>query len=46
VAAVNHTYLIKLEQGARYPGLDIIAKLSTEIEFKPAEFFLGTIWHR
>jgi hypothetical protein len=43
---VNRTYPSKLEKGASYPGLEIIAKLGTEIEVKRAEFFLGSIWHR
>jgi len=42
----NRTYLSRLEKGASYPGLEIIAKLDTEIEVKRAEFFLGSIWYR
>ena len=41
----NRTYLSRLEKGASYPGLEIIAKLATEIEVKRAEFFLGCVWH-
>jgi len=29
---VNRTYLSKLETGASYPGLEIIAKLATVLE--------------
>ena len=36
-AAVNHTYLSKLEEAASYPGLEIIAKLPTVLEVEPAE---------
>jgi transcriptional regulator with XRE-family HTH domain len=34
---VNRTYLSKLEKAASYPGLEIVAKLATEIEVEPAE---------
>jgi len=34
---VNRTYLSKLEKGASYPGLEIIAKLATVLEVEPAE---------
>ena len=36
-AGVNRTYLSKLEKGASYPGLEIIAKLATVLEVEPAE---------
>ena len=36
-AGVNRTYLSKLEKGASYPGLEIIAKISTVLEVEPAE---------
>ena len=36
-AGVNRTYLSKLEKGASYPGLEIIAKLATILECEPAE---------
>jgi transcriptional regulator with XRE-family HTH domain len=35
-AAVNRTYLSNLEKGARYPVLEIIAKLATVLEVEPA----------
>jgi len=34
---VNRTYLSKLEKGASYPRLKIIAKLATVLELEPAE---------
>ena len=36
-AAVNRTYVSKLEKGASYPGLEIIAKLAAVLEVEPAE---------
>ena len=36
-AGINRTYLSKLEKGASYPGLEIIAKLATVLEVEPAE---------
>jgi transcriptional regulator with XRE-family HTH domain len=34
----NHrSYISKLEKGASYPGLEIIAKLATVLEVEPAE---------
>ena len=36
-AEVNRTYVSKLEKGASYPGLEIIAKLATVLEAKAAE---------
>ena len=35
--AVNRTYLSKLEKGASYPGLEIIAKFAALLEVEPAE---------
>jgi len=35
-ANINRTYLSKLEKGASYPGLEIIAKLATVLEVEPA----------
>jgi len=35
-AGVNRTYLSKLEKGASYPGLEIIAKLAAVLEIEPA----------
>jgi transcriptional regulator with XRE-family HTH domain len=32
MASVNRTYLSKLEKGASYPGLEIIAKLATVLD--------------
>ena len=37
LARINRTYLSKLEKGASYPGLEIIAKLATVLEVEPAE---------
>ena len=34
---MNRTYISKLEKGASYPGLEIIAKLATVLEVEPAE---------
>jgi hypothetical protein len=36
-AAVNRTYMSRLEKGASYPGLEIIAKLAAALEVEPAE---------
>jgi transcriptional regulator with XRE-family HTH domain len=36
-AGVNRSYMSKLEKGASYPGLEIIAKLATVLECDPAE---------
>ncbi len=36
-AGVNRTYMSKLEKGASYPGLEIIAKIATVLEVEPAE---------
>ena len=36
-ADVNRTYMSKLEQGASYPGLEIIGKLAAVLEVEPAE---------
>ena len=36
-AGVNRTYMGKLEKGASYPGLEILAKLATVLEVEPAE---------
>lgn len=35
-AKINHSYMSKLEKGASYPGLEIIAKLATVLEVGPA----------
>ena len=35
--AVNRTYLSKLEKGASYPRLEIIAKLTTVLEVERRE---------
>ena len=32
LAGFNRTYLSKLEKGASYPGLEIMAKLATVLE--------------
>ncbi len=36
-AGVNRTYLSKLEKGASYPGLEVIAKLASVLGVEPAE---------
>jgi transcriptional regulator with XRE-family HTH domain len=36
-AGINRSYMSKLEKGASYPGLEIIAKLATVLEVEPAE---------
>jgi transcriptional regulator with XRE-family HTH domain len=36
-AGINRSYMSKLERGASYPGLEIIAKLATVLEVEPAE---------
>jgi transcriptional regulator with XRE-family HTH domain len=36
-AGVNRSYMSKLEKGASYAGLEIIAKLATVLETAPAE---------
>lgn len=36
-ADVNRSYLSKLEKGASYPGLEVIAKLANVLEVDPAE---------
>ena len=37
-AAVNRTYLNRLESGRIYPGLEVIGKLAIALEVEPAEF--------
>jgi transcriptional regulator with XRE-family HTH domain len=39
-AGVNRTYLSKLEKGASYAGLEIIAKLADVLGTEPAELLL------
>jgi transcriptional regulator with XRE-family HTH domain len=34
---VNRTYLSKLERGASYPGLEIIAKPAIVLDVEPSE---------
>jgi transcriptional regulator with XRE-family HTH domain len=36
-AGINLSCMSKLEKGASYPGLEIIAKLATVLEVEPAE---------
>jgi transcriptional regulator with XRE-family HTH domain len=36
-AGTNRSYMSKLEKGASYPGLEIIAKLATVLEVEPTE---------
>ena len=40
-AGVNRTYLSKLEKGASYPGLEIIAKLARVLETEAAQVYAG-----
>ena len=40
-AGINRSYMSKLEKGASYPGLEIIAKLATVLELEPAELDQG-----
>jgi hypothetical protein len=37
LTSVNRTYPAKLEKGARYLGLEIVAKLTTVLGVEPAE---------
>ena len=39
---MNRTYMSKLEKGASYRGLEIIAKLATVLEVEPAELLRVT----
>jgi transcriptional regulator with XRE-family HTH domain len=34
---INRSYISKLEKGASYPGLEIIAKLATVLEVEPCK---------
>jgi hypothetical protein len=43
-AAVNLPTLCKLEKGASYPGLEIIAKPATVLEVEPAELLRVSGW--
>lgn len=36
-AAVNRSYMSRLEAGISYPGLEIIGKLAAVLEIEPAE---------
>jgi transcriptional regulator with XRE-family HTH domain len=36
-AGINRSYMSRLEKGASYPGLEIIAKLATVLEVEPVE---------
>jgi transcriptional regulator with XRE-family HTH domain len=36
-AGINRSYMSRLEKGASYPGLEIIAKLATVLEVEPTE---------
>jgi transcriptional regulator with XRE-family HTH domain len=38
-AAVDRSYMSKLEKGASYVGLEIIGKLADVLEVEPTEFF-------
>jgi transcriptional regulator with XRE-family HTH domain len=35
-AEINRTYMSRLEKGASYPGLEIIAKLANVLQVEPA----------
>ena len=37
-AGINRSYMSRLERGANYVGLEIIAKLALTLESEPAEF--------
>jgi transcriptional regulator with XRE-family HTH domain len=37
-AGINRSYMSRLERGANYVGLEIIAKLAVTLESEPAEF--------
>ena len=39
VASINRTYVSKLETGATWAGLEIIAKLAKALAVEPAELF-------
>jgi transcriptional regulator with XRE-family HTH domain len=43
-AGVNRSYMSRLEKGASYPGLEIIAKLATVLEAEPAELIKMAGW--
>jgi transcriptional regulator with XRE-family HTH domain len=43
-AGINRSYMSKLEKGASYPGLEIIAKLATVLEVEPAELIKMAGW--
>jgi transcriptional regulator with XRE-family HTH domain len=36
-AGINRSYMSKVEKGASYPGLEIVAKLATVLAVEPAE---------
>ena len=36
-AGINRSYMSRLEKGASYPGLEIIAKLATVLQVEPTE---------
>jgi len=36
-AGINRSYMSKLEKGASYPGLEILAKLATVLECEPTD---------
>jgi transcriptional regulator with XRE-family HTH domain len=40
-AGINRSYMSKLENGASYPGLEIIAKLATVLEIEPASLLVA-----
>jgi transcriptional regulator with XRE-family HTH domain len=44
-AGINRSYMSKLEKGASYPGLEIIAKLATVLEVEPAELLRVASWN-
>ncbi len=39
-AAINRTYVSKLEKGVSYPGLEIIGKLAKVLRVLPAELLI------
>jgi transcriptional regulator with XRE-family HTH domain len=42
-AGINRSYMSKLEKGASYPGLEIIAKLAAVLEVEPAELLRSVV---
>jgi transcriptional regulator with XRE-family HTH domain len=45
-AGINRFYMSKLERGASYPGLEIIAKLAMVLQVEPAELLRMPVTRR